>query len=130
MALSARIRSVTKPGRLDKFSKHAKEAIATVMESHADRAIDIMRIYPPPKPNSSYIRTGDLGRGWSRTNVRETSNGLIVTVHNEMYYSVRVHGDEQGMGQWEMHEDTGWPLVAEVLREDYRDRLRRVIRAL
>ncbi len=83
--------------------------------------------YPPPIPSSSYVRTGDLGRGWQITGPNMSPSGLVTRVNNSVEYVGWVYGDEAGEGQAAVHEGR-WPLIAEVVdREGYLRLLREVV---
>lgn len=135
MPLQIRIRSLTKQKTFTRATAdHLLGEVVATMDKQIDDAIDRLRTYPPEKPGSIYVRTGTLGRSWSRTDVRLTRSGLIATVTNDAVdprgreYSGWVHGDEQGAGQQEQHASTGWPLAAEVLRTGYAQALRKAVR--
>lgn len=137
----ARIRSLTrKPTRLKAIADGLLGEVVVLMDRQLDDALKIMQTEPPPKLDSSYIRTHTYQRSWRRTDVRSTSSGLIGTLNSDAidpegkHYSEIVGGDESGEGQLGMHRDTGWPLVAVALREgelggrSFSSKLRAVIR--
>lgn len=51
-----------------------------------------MATYPPAPPNSTYRRTGTLGRRWV---MRGTRNGVSVEIGNNTPYAPKVQGDKQ-----------------------------------
>ena len=74
-----------------------------------------MRVYPPERPNQTYIRTGRLGAGWG---VRQ-SNGAMAgyTVYNSVPYTKYVVGNAYGLEQAWMHEGR-WNLLRDVQEEE------------
>lgn len=134
MPLQIRIRSLSHAKAFTKATAdHLLGEVVATMDKQIDDAIDTLRVYPPPKAGSDYIRTGNLRASWSRTDVRMTKSGLIATVTNDATdngreYAGWVHGDEQGGGQQDQHAQTGWPLAAEVLRTGYAQALRKAVK--
>lgn len=127
--MNARIRSLTKPKLLTQAKvKGVLGEFIAIMDIQLDDAVDNLHSYPPPKPDSRYERTGDYGAGWYRTDTRLTGGELIGEIHNNVYYAMRVGGDEQGLNQLGMHHDTRWPLMAEVLRDGYVKKMRKAIK--
>lgn len=85
------------------------------VESHMNSVIDAVRMYPPEPINSTYIRTGELGRGWDAS-VRRTVLGIEGTIRN--FASDRPSGRRymvyvQGRWQTGSHFATGWLRVDE-----------------
>lgn len=133
--IAARIRSVTKPSRrLELASKGLLSELVSFMDQHTDKALTVLKTYPPPRGGSNYVRTFTLQRAWRRTDTRLTNAGLITGISNDAvdprgsHYSELVHGSESGMGQLSIHSETGWPLMAEVLRAGYVQGLKRTIK--
>ena len=98
------------------------------MYDHANDAIEELQIYPPPIPDTSYVRTFQLQHAWGATHPRQTQDGLVTRVTNDMGYAGIVHGDETGRGQLPMHGvarriKPSWPLQSEVLRRGYRQKI-------
>ena len=46
--------------------KDMVQAITEAIDKSADLLREDMRVYPPPVPNSTYIRTGKLKAGWAK----------------------------------------------------------------
>lgn len=65
-----------------------------------------MAIYPAPPPNSTYRRTGYLGRSWY-TNIRSFSGDIQGYLANRAPYKDYV----QGLEQTAQHEATGWKRI-------------------
>jgi len=129
--MNARIRALTtQKASLDAIARGVVGEVVSVMDKQLDNTVTRLKMEPPPKPGSTYIRTHRYSQGWTRTDVRQTREGLVGTLVRslDIRYDVFVGGDEQGRGQQEQHKMTGWPLVAEVLRTGYADALRRAIR--
>jgi hypothetical protein len=59
--------------------------------------------YAPPPPNSRYIRTGRLGRGYGLMR-----HGLAVRIFNLTPYTGYVVGDAEGRGQAGIHQGRWW----------------------
>lgn len=59
----------------------------------------LMQEYPPPRPGSTYERTGNLGRGW-----RVVADATRFRVRNDVAYAVYVQGSYR---RW-FHKETGW----------------------
>jgi hypothetical protein len=71
--------------------------------------------YPPPPPNSTYIRTGRLGEGWEAP----VPTSLMAQVTNMVEYAPFVQrsplmGDPHQTAQ---HAATGWPTDVGVVEE-------------
>lgn len=79
-----------------------------------------MATYPPAPPNSSYRRTGTLGRRWT-TRVQRTSDGLLGTVGNVTYYAPMVQSKRY---QRPIFRRIGWPTDEEVAERNVRDIVR------
>ena len=62
--------------------------------------VDFTAEYPPPKPDSKYVRTGHLGDSW----FYHQMNPLMTMVNNMAAYAGYVQGREQVA----MHKETGW----------------------
>lgn len=67
--------------------------------------------YPPAPPQSTYRRTGTLGRRWV---MRGTRNGFTVEIGNNTPYAPRVQGDEQ----LPRFREIGWKTPASVLQAE------------
>lgn len=69
----------------------------------------LMSVYPPERPGSTYVRTGDLGRGW-----RVVASAERIRVRNDTVpYAVFVQGSYR---RW-FHKETGWKTPREVWNE-------------
>jgi hypothetical protein len=80
------------------------------------RVAEKLQHYPPPPPNSTYERTGDLGRAWAvSADARGTNlyqDRVSVEMKNDMAYA----GWVQGVGtQTQQHQRTGWQTTQQVL---------------
>lgn len=62
--------------------------------------------YPSQPPSSTYVRTGDLGRGWtdSMPTIDLSSDTLVATLTNSTPYGIYVQGSEDQakvhQGRW------------------------------
>lgn len=54
-----------------------------------------MAHYPPPRPSSSYERTGDLGAGWTTEAPDVQGFGLNASLVNQVSYAPFVQSEEQ-----------------------------------
>jgi len=63
-----------------------------------------LKPYPPKPPNSTYVRTGELGRSWD---VFSNKTALEVGITNTKEYAPGVVGKEQAG----FHKITGWPFL-------------------
>ena len=82
----------------------ATETRMAPMQRLKDRLIKRLSTYPPPPPDSTYIRTGELGRGWADEGVSVDAIGtnqfadqVSVTMRNPVEYAPFVQGDP-GLG--------------------------------
>lgn len=129
----ARIRALTKkPQRLQVIADGLLPQVARAMNVHAEGAVTELQIYPPPVPNTRYVRTYHLQQSWSVTPAHLTAEGLVGNIRNDAGYAGLVVGDEQGRGQLPMHgtkrRGPPWPLQAEVLRRGYRAAIARAVK--
>lgn len=82
--------------------------VAEEMEEAAYRTMGVaaraLQTYPAPRPTSSYIRTGDLARGWNRDpHFRVGRGGVQVSLANPVAYAGMVQGERQAwmhVGVW------------------------------
>lgn len=84
---------------------------------------DSVPTYPPPPPNSTYQRTGRLGRGF-RTDVKPLQHGVKMILSNVVVYSPYVISSERtksGAGpQARIHRGRWYTLQGHVLKNvDY-----------
>jgi hypothetical protein len=110
--------------------EHELEAVS---KQWAEEFIAVIKVYPPPKKNGSYVRTGRLGANWRPAQRREY-NKLITYVVNAVrdpltgaYYMQRV----QGISQIPMHKRTGWMNVWGAMRKfgsaDFKKRVQKAM---
>ncbi len=79
-----------------------------------------MADYPPKPKNSSYRRTGTLGRKWT-TKVTKTHEGLTGKVGNNTYYAPYVQHDRFKFPkphQTLKHLETGWITDAQAIEKE------------
>lgn len=129
--MTPRIRALTSQKSL--LDAKARGIVLNVIEGmnrQLDDAVKELRMEPPPKAGSRYIRTHRYSTGFANGGVTETREGLVGRLVRDIPidYVEAVGGNESGNNQWEMHNTTGWPLIAEVLRTGYQDRLKRALR--
>jgi hypothetical protein len=75
-----------------------------------------MAVYPPVPPNSSYRRTGTLGRRWT-TRITETGGGLQGVIGNNTIYAPLV---QSRRFQRPVHRRTGWQTAETVTEQEAR----------
>lgn len=74
-----------------------------------------IRTYPPPRPNSKYVRTFRLQRGWN-VQTEEYADALTAVTENQVPYTRYVMGDlvtnMDAAAEWQQqyHAETGWRL--------------------
>ena len=100
--------------------KDIKPAVAHALQGAADLLLVDIAKYPAPPPESSYVRTGTLGKSW---NQRVTQEPLQAIVGNPTSYGPYVQGDEQA---W-MHKGR-WQTTAQVALKRATD-IKRLIEA-
>lgn len=93
----------------------AQEALHSPLEVIQKLIADKLKEYPPVPPNSTYVRTGNLGTGWQTPGF----GGMIANVTNLVEYAPFVQGDPilGNPHQTEQHADTGWPTDVQVIEE-------------
>ena len=127
------ITSVTIHGIPELERKLGRLAAVKTLRPPMEKSVRIVeaeaRIYPPPPPASSYVRTGKLGRQWlGRVQNRQASIRGIVG--NEMPYAHWVHSPTK---QAWMHKGR-WPTTENIVEKTSRqiagafeDAIRKVI---
>ena len=89
-----------------------------------------MKVYPPPPPNSLYIRTRRLGNAWE-SKIVQKSGGLEGTINNNTEYGPFVQSSlfqsRIHQGRWQTDQDAmaryERPIVA-----DFEDAIQRALR--
>jgi len=114
----------------------ATETRAGPMLRLKERLIARLSKYPPPPPASTYVRTGDLGRGWAEgvsvdaMGTNQFADQVSVIMRNPVAYGPFVQGDaRQGdphqafmhVGRWEttqqaLDAETG-PFISDLSSE-------------
>lgn len=110
--------SITIKG-LDKlYKKLGKVAATQVLEKPMQRGVlrlqRSMQVYPPQRPNSSYRRTGTLGRRWT-VRIIKSGNGLTGKVGNNASYGPLV---QSSRFQTALHRSTGWTTDERAVKEN------------
>lgn len=88
-------------------------AMSPAMERIGARLRTELAKYPPPPPNSTYRRTGTLGRSWTHT-VQTSLIAATAIIGNNIPYAPDVQGE--GM-QAEIHQGR-WQTEQEVLMDN------------
>jgi hypothetical protein len=76
---------------------------------------DRLKHYPPPPPNSTYVRTERLGEEWQTPD----PSGLVATISNMVQYAPLVQGSPL-LGdphQTAQHAQTGWLTDVQAIEE-------------
>ena len=84
-----------------------------------------MRRYPPPPPNSSYRRTGTLGKSWAR-NVHRSSDGWLAVIGSRLKYAPYVQDEAR---QAKIHQGR-WQTIQSVAKDKRDEVLKFAIRAI
>lgn len=74
--------------RLDAISGDVGDILDDIAQDAAD--------YPPERPNQRYVRTGDLGRGWTESEPMMSGGitSLLAVLTNSVSYGPEVQGTE------------------------------------
>lgn len=84
------------------------------LESWMEKVVDVLKVYPPPRPRQKYKRTYRLRRGWKVRQVNE----FAYMIRNTVPYTKYVQGGANGEGQAWMH--TGrWKLFRDIVDDEY-----------
>jgi hypothetical protein len=94
---------------------------AQPMQRLVDRVRARLEKYPPPPPASTYVRTGDLGRGWSNGLVAADALGtnqymdqVSIELHNPVEYAPYVQDEEH---QAAVHRGR-WTTAQQALKDE------------
>ena len=82
----------------------ATKTLEPAMQRSVLRIQRVMQLYPPPPPQSTYKRTGTLGRRWT-VKVSRSAGGLSGVVGTNVPYAPYV---QSRMFQASQHRRTGW----------------------
>lgn len=89
---------------LGRIAEPPKEAL----DEGAAMFRQLMSVYPPERPGSTYVRTRRLGNSW-----RVVADASRARVRNDVPYAVFVQGSYR---RW-FHKDTGWKTPREMWNE-------------
>ena len=104
-----KVRSV----EIQKIPKRAAKAVVRVTAALRLYALDAQsEISRYPKSETSYVRTGDLGRFWTQK-VRRRGPDLVARIGNKKRYAARV----QGKRPEELLRGFGWPNIVDTNNE-------------
>jgi hypothetical protein len=84
--------------------ENIKNKATRVMSEWASETERTISKYPPPPANSSYVRTGALGRGWSST-TKASGDAIESNVTNSVEYAKYVHGGKFAYIGWKTLDD-------------------------
>lgn len=128
--VQARVRSLTKkPLQLEAKGKDVVAKLQGEMNAYLNKTtIALINSYPPKPPESRYVRTYKLQRGWHKVASHLTSEGIVGQINNDTEYAIGVQGNEQGKEQWHIHSEHHWPLLKDLLnRAEYNRRIRKAL---
>lgn len=100
-----------------KISAASQAGVVLAMRGMARAAQGRLMKYPPKPPQSTYRRTGTLGRRWTVAGPMKKGNDLEVQVGNKTTYGPYVQGPE-GV-QVRVHKKTGWPTIDKVGEQEW-----------
>lgn len=123
--ISARFRALTANSKQIR-TELLEQAVKAVQRKHAEAIKKRLQQYPPERPESLYVRTGDLGRGWHVPSTGISGSGIVTLVANSVRYSTYV----QGPWQTAIHEGRWLALADAVDREGYHAELRAMMKRL
>jgi hypothetical protein len=105
--------SITVSGLNELYAKLDRVAALDILEPPMQRGVlrleAYMKHYPSPPPQSTYRRTGTLGRRWVTAPIARTGNTLIGKIGNNLGYApyvqsrmlqARIH-----QGRWRTDQD-------------------------
>lgn len=102
------------------------QKLASPLRDNGEMVVQEMSLYPPQRPNQSYVRTLMLGRTWKAGPVQRVLDGLQIIVGNGMPY---VKWVQASLTQAWMHRGR-WQTEIEVL-ERLADKMNRnILRAV
>ncbi len=81
--------------------------IGSKLQKEVEKMKVELRTYPPPPPNSRYIRTGDLGRSWHSLTTTDKISKKVDIYSEDVEYAPYVQmgpGDESPTQAW-MHKN-------------------------
>lgn len=117
--VAVRFRALTtKKLRLEMAPAHTQ--IRAFITTYLQGVQAVVSKYPPVPPNSRYVRTGDLFRGWHITGQGGFDQSLVASSRAggaRREYAKFVHGNKFGDEQMWYHAANGWKRIA-----DYYDR--------
>ena len=96
-----------------------------VATSAADLLRAEMRKYPPPPPNSTYRRTGTLGKSWAK-NVHRSSDGWLSIIGTRLKYAPYVQDETR---QAEIHQGR-WQTIQSVAKDKRDEVVKFCVRAI
>lgn len=117
------------------LANNAIDLVSEVIEDIADEIIeDAVSNYESAAPGETYVRTGDLGRGWRRTKAIDTGREIVVEITNavtEREGKQRPYASlVQGLDRTNRHEEAGWFTIFEIQQFHSHEQTNRVRAAL
>jgi hypothetical protein len=106
--------------RIDQFPDQATDRLETVLRQGLMLLAAYAADYPPKPADSSYRRTGTLGRGWTAATPQVTVSGHVLgaRITNAIPYGPEVQGPGQQLpvhrGRWEPTDEIMSNHVGEV----------------
>ena len=101
--------------------------LSGVASAGADLLRADMRRYPPPPPNSTYRRTGTLGKSWTKTTMRGgKGGGWVAQIGTRLKYAPFV---QDATRQAAVHQGR-WQTVQDVAKNRRDDVVRFCVKAI
>jgi hypothetical protein len=107
MPLTVRVNGIEKVVRgFDHAPRIIEEEVDDAFTTVMGDIVTDLADYPPERPGQRYVRTGDLGRGWTQTPQRFAAQGAAIAlrVTNPVPYAQYVQGQKQAWmhkGRWD-----------------------------
>lgn len=104
---------------LQDLQKETPEIGRLQIRRTVDRIVKIMRVYPPPPRNSTYQRTGRLGRSWKILRLGDTGYRIENNARfRGRRYTVYVVGDAYGQRQADVHKNR-WNIFRDIVDQEF-----------
>jgi hypothetical protein len=121
---AARTRTDSVKQQIEGAPERLRESAAQTFPAVKAQSISDLQNYPPPKPNSNYVRTNRLKQGWD-ARLASRPDGVALIYENGVEYTDLVMGSlladrETAIAfQTDMHRDTGWPYAIDITNDAF-----------
>ena len=113
------------------ITKVRRDRIVSELQNIQSGVINRMSKYPSQRPGSTYRRTGEYGRRWTRRGPRILGKDLVAEVGSNLEYAPYVGGSKSRRpGQARSSARAGWESIDEVGQEEFDKRKRAIIDAI